>query len=691
MKKSTDKIFIRVSTSGFYRLFVNGKFVHYGPVRCAKKFYRVDEINLNRYFDRDVNHIAIEVVNYRIQNYASINQAGFIQAEIKDGDKIIAFTNEQDGNFDMYLLKSRIRKMQVYSFQRTVTEGYRLSDGYDNWHIGGETDSVISVKKQEVGERNYLTRDLPINKFTGIFPQRRLKYGKFKIDNDKPGNDALFFTGRDGDTNERGFAVEELEIRLSDDIVKTEYYDVKKSDEKYDGTIKLTSGDFELLSLPSERTGFISMNIECVEKTVLYITFDEILNDNEMIDPFRLTCINAIYLELKPGKYSFMNMEPIGFKYINFANTAGKVIIKDFSLIEYVHPFDRLVVFNSEDEQENMIFEAAWQTFRQNTSDIFMDCPTRERAGWLCDSFFTGRTEQFFTGKTLMEKQFLENFIISEPDEHLPCGILDMCYPSDHYNGNYIVSWAMWYVVELNDYINRSGDIEIKQAAQEIVYKLLDFLGKHENSDGLLEKLPGWFFVEWSDANRFIQDINYPTNMLYSYILRIIGKLYDDKNLIIKGEELKNTIIKRSYNGEFFVDNDIYRNGAAVSTGETSETCQYHAFFFDIATTQSHPELWEKLINDFGPNRNVNELYPKVYPSNAFTGNYLRLDILLRYGMYDKCREEIIGYFYKMAARTGTLWENMSPTASCNHGFASYTAFLLYNATLKNTPEFMKM
>ena len=56
------------------------------------------------------------------------------------------------------------------------------------------------------------------------------------------------------------------------------------------------------------------------------------------------------------------------------------------------------------------IFNAAVETFKQNTLDIYMDCPSRERAGWLCDSFFTARAEHYLTGASTVEKNFLENF-----------------------------------------------------------------------------------------------------------------------------------------------------------------------------------------------------------------------------------------------------------------------------------------
>ena len=35
-----------------------------------------------------------------------------------------------------------------------------------------------------------------------------------------------------------------------------------------------------------------------------------------------------------------------------------------------------------------------------------------------------------------------------------------------------------------------------------------------------------------------------------------------------------------------------------------------------------------------------------------------------------------------MADKTGTLWENISTAASCNHGFAAHTAHCLYRDTL---------
>ena len=54
--------------------------------------------------------------------------------------------------------------------------------------------------------------------------------------------------------------------------------------------------------------------------------------------------------------------------------------------------------------------------------------------------------------------------------------------------------------------------------------------------------------------------------------------------------------------------------------------------------------------------------------------------LLAQEGHREQLLSEIEDYFDYMAQRTGTLWEHVGTTASCNHGFASYVACLLLDA-----------
>ena len=82
-------------------------------------------------------------------------------------------------------------------------------------------------------------------------------------------------------------------------------------------------------------------------------------------------------------------------------------------------------------------------------------------------------------------------------------------------------------------------------------------------------------------------------------------------------------------------------------------------------------------MREFGPERRTNNLHPEIAFTNAFIGNYLRIELLYRTGLYDEVIANIHKYFLPMAKKTGTLWENESPTGSCNHGFASYVIYWL--------------
>ena len=60
----------------------------------------------------------------------------------------------------------------------------------------------------------------------------------------------------------------------------------------------------------------------------------------------------------------------------------------------------------------------------------------------------------------------------------------------------------------------------------------------------------------------------------------------------------------------------------------------------------------------------------------------LRSEILSRHGRSQQTLDESIDYLLYMADRTGTLWENTEPSASCNHGFASHIVHTLYRDIL---------
>ena len=101
-----------------------------------------------------------------------------------------------------------------------------------------------------------------------------------------------------------------------------------------------------------------------------------------------------------------------------------------------------------------------------------------------------------------------------------------------------------------------------------------------------------------------------------------------------------------------------------------------------MADRQAHGELWTTLRDQFGPGRAAAHAYPEVFPANSFVGNMLRIELLSQAKLNQQILDESIAYLLYMAQRTGTLWENTGPSASCDHGFGSHVVHTLYRDVL---------
>lgn len=673
---------IKISASTIYRVFVNGVFVGSGPARAAHGYFRIDEFSLRQFLKEGENVLAIEVAGYNVNSYYTLDQPSFLLAEMESDGKVILATGTGE-DFEAFQIKERLQKVERYSFQRPFTEYYRMEEGYDQWR----SSSTVSIEKLELTSSSsvkLLSRNVDMPKFKLLEPDKVHSVGTIK--KIRPENYHKHRSLTQISEILKGFTEEELEVYpVSQEIqeIVTETQEIISHPFDSFGASSLKKNEYYIYDFGTNFSGFIGARIKCIEPSRLIFYFDEILTDNDVKTKQRQNdiCNNIVY-ELQPGNYDLETLESYTFKYLKVMVLEGDCIIEKLYLREFSYPDNDEALFVSSNFKLNEIFEAAKQTFRQNSVDVFMDCPSRERAGWLCDSYFSSIAERDFTGKSIVSYNFLENYALPERFEFLPEGMVPMCYPADHNNGEFIPNWSLWFILHVEDYARHGGDPQLVAKLESRIEKLLTYFSGFENEDGLLEKLESWVFVEWSKANEFVQDVNYPTNMLYSEALASAGRLYENTEWIKKANKVRKTVICQSYNGEFFVDNAVRENGKLIITGNTTEVCQYYAFFFNLATPESHPELWKKIVCEFGPNRDDVVTYPNIFRANAFIGNYLRMDVLSRHNLQDQLIMEIQDYFYLMAAQTGTLWEHMQSFASCNHGFASYIGHLLYRDVL---------
>ena len=655
--KTDEKPVLRVTGSSVYRIRLNSEFAGYGPARAAKGFFRVDEWPLAAREGR--NDLTIEVSAYNCNNYYIAEWPGFLQAEVVVGDRVLAMTG-----CDFCARETpRVTKCSRYSYQRGFCEAYRLSLGWK-----GEPLTLAVQPSVPLVERIAPLPDFPVTKLgtpiasTKVRRKDQIKYRPIRsVDQHEP-----TFKLYEADTLEVNVWKELQHV----EVVETAAGAAVAGRPPY----QVPDGSGFVFDVGFNETGFPGLTVSCTKPGRLWMAFDEILQDGK-VNPLRYGVANGVAWDLQPGRYRVEAFEPYTFRYLHVFTLGGDFQIEGPYMRGYKNPDAKKATFKSSDPALDKIFAAARETFAQNAVDVFTDCPSRERAGWLCDSFFTGRSSLLFTGNTDLERLFIQNYLLPKSFPELPDGALPMCYPSDHPNHNFIPNWAMWFVIEIDEYLCRSGDRATVDAMKPRLVKLIDFLKTFRNLDGLLEKLPAWVFVEWSEANKLVQDVNYPSNMTWAEVLDCMDRLYGMPELAAEARKVRETVRKQSWTGRWFCDNAVrQQDGTLKLSGKCTETCQYYAFMFKTATPELYPELWKTLLDDFGPKRKETKKHPEIYFSNAFIGNYLRLELLSRAGLGRQLLDETKGYFSFMAERTGTLWENDTPAASCNHGFASHAA-----------------
>jgi len=669
-KPEEGQAILKMAGASLYRVYLNGEFIGHGPARAAHDYYRIDQWDLSKHL-KDNNIVTIEVAGYNANSYYLLDQPSFLQAEILSGENVIAATQLDGKNFTVTILNHRVQKVQRYSFQRTFIEHYKLVLGFDDW----KTNFMVAMEEPArsiQAEKKLLPRRVSYPRFEVVFPAAVLSEGSLITDVkvEKLWRDrALVGIGSEF----KGFRPEELEEIVSDTAQAVKSQSVTTIDRpiKSEDVISLKEKSFNILDMGSNLTGFVGMEIRCETDCKLMVTFDEILRDGD-VDFKRMDCVNVITYELKPGTYKVESFEPYTMRYLKLNLLEGQCEISRPYMRLYENPDCYVAHFFCSDDRLNRIYKAAVNTFKQNSIDVFMDCPSRERAGWLCDSYRTAQAEYTLTGKTTIAQNFLENYLLPEKFKHLPDGMLPMCYPADHYNGNFIPNWAMWFVLELQIYKENEGDVKLINDLKPKVMALLEYFKKFENSDGLLEDLEKWIFVDWSSANNFVKGVNYPTNMLYAATLKTAGLLYDQPELLAKAQNIKQEILRQSLRGLFFTDNALREGGQLRLTKNYSESCQYYAFYFDIADVTTHGKLWQTLRDEFGPKRAKTKAYPNIEMGNALLGNWMRLQLFARQGLYQQLKDETIEHLLYMADKTNTLWEHVGDYASCNHGFASH-------------------
>ena len=656
---------ICLSAASCYKVIADGKLMGFGPNRTAHGYARAAVYPFN------AQYITVEVQSHFVPNFCWVKREPFFACVLKTESGKEYFAED----FNCFALSDRVQKVRRYSFQRGFCETYINEKDRTALYFCKPQNAFPRVKTEKAELPHLLPSETLNPALSEIFAEKVIDSGYCKTS-----PEIAVYVDRTETligTVIEGFKRGEWQDFSTDEISRITYLSGAKS------------GDYAYETLDFSRivTGIVEVEIIAGNAGEVFFAFDEILSDEKLktIKPFRGDTANVFKWTVKEaGVYHLSAFEPYAFRYANVITSAG--VKANVKVRAYENPEAGKMFFECDDKKIEQIMEAARHTFAHNAVDLLTDCPSRERAGWLSDSFFSSVAERVFTGDNKVERAFLQNYILADKSGH-PKGMIPRCYPADYYEEDgFIPNWSLWYILEIYKYFTQYGYDETVEKSRANVEGILNYFVDFENEFGVLEDLKGWIFVEWSAANNsdHINGINVPSNACYYASLLAAAKVYGIKGLKEKAEKVKDYLLKNAYVDGFFVDN-LIRNekGDIIPTENYTETCQYYMFFFKCADKHTHKELFDKMLNEYGKSDSSasggNPVKKQLTPSNMIYGVYMRLELLMREQKRVELLNECVRYFYDMTQKTGTLWENNTASASCDHGFASYVSrFIIY-------------
>ncbi len=690
LKESFGNAVFSLTGRNMYRLYVNHELVMHGPARTAHGYSRVDEVDLSLYLQEGLNSIGVEVMVYGdvyggYSNDSTLEPGMFIGELTVDGEVVCATGTDE---WQVCRLKARAPHAQRISHSREAAEVYFLDDEYYSWTMG-HADFVPAAPMDESNAPIYLTHEA-LQPTLREYPVTQLvEYGSCFIEKDKPLT-SLFYE------KHSPYYASLTERPLEDCRRTAERAFNGVSVKREDGTLYVNGeGDkFVLFDGGESRVGFIGMEFSCDHDGIVDIVHSELLNLDGSI-PYYHDVVTRLHVSGGMA-HSFITMEPCLARYIKlYFRGTGDVKLYGLYLLDYSYPDEMRSGFQCSDDNINRLYNAAKKTLLLNTMDIFMDCPERERGGWLCDSLWTARAAQMMLSDTRVEKEFIENFLLTPAD-----GMFHSFFP-EVYPGNKpdykamtgITTWTFWLMAEFAEYVERTGDFAFRDEYADRIAAFVkgsqDFIGE----SGLLENLP-WLFIDWSMSNlgEYHQPISTAANALYAYVMVRLGRLYQKSEWISIGAHIRRilweTIADSSELGfaslTTFPDSlEMGSDGKLHGRGKISESGMATALWAGLFLPGTAPLMDDTVIHRMGPAPDYAP-DPMIGKSQLFIGLCIRLDMLSRFGAYDKMYEDMLAiYEPQLKEGPGTLWENqIIDTSSRCHGFTAHAGVHLMRDVL---------
>jgi alpha-L-rhamnosidase len=319
------------------------------------------------------------------------------------------------------------------------------------------------------------------------------------------------------------------------------------------------------------------------------------LNDDGTVSTSTTQNTNmSYYFILDGGTAVFKPMVYLGMRYFQVDNSPNPLTTSNVKFIRRHYELDPTrSAFNSSDTMLNQVWELMKYSLTVGAQEEFVDTPTREKGGFLGDSWSQGAAAMSTMGDRAMNLRVLLEFLDSQ-DQYWPDGRLNAVYPNSDGKRD-IPDYTQSYLVWVWDYYMQSGNTHFLSDNYSRLKKVADYVDAYKNeTTGLIHNLAGgggayrYGIIDWPAQMRYGYDMSTEARTVinaYAYIdfdiiskiAGVLGNSADRDSYQTKARDIKNAINSRLLN-----DQGVYIDGLYADQSQSQHVSQ-HANMFPMA------------------------------------------------------------------------------------------------------------
>ena len=603
MESEPESCSIKISADTKYKLYVNGKFVNFGPARGDKSVWFYDAPDITEHLKKGANVIAVSVLRYP-EKPSEGNHGMFRTAvpglyfegklTLRDGSEI---SLDADSSWKCAVdTRTGLYKEEQGFAPLYIHENACGDEKFSMWQFAGFDDSRWAEAKNylrievsgAVSPGNLSPRPIPFlyrkqRSFSGVMAVRKSSLDKSAWEDMLSGKRSITIPAHSNET---------VEINAGEEMtgfIRAAFCDGKGAEVKliYAETYYQngTSGT-QNLRVKKDRMDFENGYLSGYSDTYKVCGFGDNENAEEFL-PFWFRTFRFVRLEITTEN------EPLEIKALDYEETG--------------YPLEMKSHVETSDESLADIWKISERTLRRCMHETYEDCPYYEQLQYAMDS----RQQILYTYSVSADDRLARQCISDLRRGQRADGLINCCYPNC--NTNVIPGFSLYYILMVHDHMMYFGDKELILDSIPCIEKILRFFHRSLTPEGYVGKVGGilmnspfWSFIDWAKewnptsgmppaglkGPLTMESLLYVLGLQHAASLcRFIGRNDQAEEYEAEAESVKEAVLRHCTGS-----NGMITDGPGVE--EYSQQCQVFAVLTGCGEAYALRENLERTLKD---------------------------------------------------------------------------------------------